>query len=67
MPDDQRAAMDKAAHEAQLELEELEPEAVDIVAKWWAKWYMRAGHKRLGRILVAYAKASGVGPHTGGA
>lgn len=22
------------------------------LALWWAKWYMKAGHKRLGRILL---------------
>jgi hypothetical protein len=27
----------------------------DVVV-WWAKWYLKAGHKRLGRILVAKAK-----------
>jgi hypothetical protein len=25
------------------------------VAKWWKKWYLTAGHKRLGRILVQSA------------
>jgi hypothetical protein len=29
--------------------------ARDVVV-WWAKWYLKAGHKRLGRILVAKAK-----------
>ena len=22
------------------------------VALWWKRWYLRAGHKRLGRIMV---------------
>uniref|UniRef100_A0A6H2A4W9 EF-hand domain-containing protein n=1 Tax=viral metagenome TaxID=1070528 RepID=A0A6H2A4W9_9ZZZZ len=26
------------------------------VAQWWQKWYTKAGHKRLGRGLVAIAK-----------
>ncbi len=26
------------------------------VVKWWASWYLKAGHKRLGRILVARSK-----------
>ena len=29
--------------------------ARDVVV-WWAKWYLKAGHKRLGRILVAKAR-----------
>lgn len=29
--------------------------ARDLVV-WWAKWYLKAGHKRLGRILVAKSK-----------
>ena len=27
-------------------------EAVLLIAEWWQKWYGRAGHRRLGRILV---------------
>jgi len=26
--------------------------AEDVVV-WWSKWYLKAGHKRLGRVLVA--------------
>ena len=29
--------------------------ARDLVV-WWAKWYLKAGYKRLGRILVAKSK-----------
>jgi len=29
--------------------------ARDVVV-WWAKWYLKSGHKRLGRILVAKSK-----------
>jgi hypothetical protein len=29
--------------------------AIDV-AKWWAAWYLKAGHKRLGRLLVELAK-----------
>ena len=25
------------------------------VADWWKRWYMEAGHKRLGRVLLKYA------------
>jgi len=45
-------AMDKAAEEAAKELETLDVEAVRVVAGWWKKWYLKAGHKRLGRLLV---------------
>lgn len=25
------------------------------VADWWKRWYLEAGHKRLGRVLLKYA------------
>ncbi len=28
-------------------------EAVSHIADWWRRWYLLAGHKRLGRILMA--------------
>ena len=49
-------AMDAAAEAAMKELGEL-PQVVYIpVARWFAKHYLKAGHKRLGRGLVAIAK-----------
>ena len=45
--------MDAAANEAEEDLNNLPDEAVGPVAAWWAKWFAKAGHKRLGRILVA--------------
>ena len=52
--------MDRAAKQAGQELEnlivELDGTAFNqgllCVASWWASWYLTAGHKRLGRILV---------------
>lgn len=44
--------MDTAAEDAKKELDSLPKEAVDVLAKWWAKWYTTAGHKRLGRVLI---------------
>ena len=48
-------AMDGAAVEAQNDF----PDAVDLelleksgLIDWWRKWYLKAGHKRLGRIIV---------------
>ena len=45
-------AMDKAAEEAAKELDNLEPNTVEEVANWYKANYMKAGHKRLGRLLV---------------
>ena len=49
--------MDDAAAQAQTELEQSVDNlsARDIIS-WWFKWYMKTGHKRLGRILVAMGK-----------
>lgn len=46
--------MDEASAEAEAEFYKnyASWKAEDVVA-WWSKWYMKAGHKRLGRILVA--------------
>jgi hypothetical protein len=53
----QAAQMDEAARKA---LEELRANidgwtARDLIT-WWAGWYLKAGHKRLGRILVGISK-----------
>ena len=50
------AEMDAAAGEAEKDLTTLDQAAVETVAAWWSKWYMKAGHKRLGRIMVKVAK-----------
>jgi hypothetical protein len=55
--DEQLRAMDDAADAAIEELvEHLNEWTAMDVAKWWANWYMKAGHKRLGRRLVELAK-----------
>ena len=46
------AKMDEAATAAEKELAGLDAEAVIAVREWWRKYYLQAGHKRLGRILV---------------
>jgi hypothetical protein len=51
------AKMDAAAEEAERDLKSLDQEAVEALAAWWLKWYMTAGHKRLGRLLVKIAKS----------
>lgn len=52
--------MDVAAGEALVELREAlaAKTALDLfwVADWWQRWYKKAGHKRLGRILLQYAR-----------
>jgi hypothetical protein len=50
------AEMDAAAEEAERDLATLDQAAVKTMAAWWLKWYMRAGHKRLGRLMVKVAK-----------
>jgi len=49
-------AMDRAAIEAGEELDQIPRETILPIAEWWSKWYLKAGHKRLGRILVSIAK-----------
>ena len=49
-------AFDDAAAVAAEELKKLPAEQVKVVADWWAKFYMTAGHKRLGRLLVTISK-----------
>jgi hypothetical protein len=52
------AKMDAAAEEAEKELGTLDQHAVEVLAAWWFKWYITAGHKRLGRLLVRIAKSA---------
>jgi len=52
--------MDNAAEAAREELVDMGKEIIDgianmplsMVTRWWKKWYLLAGHKRLGRILM---------------
>ena len=48
--------MDMAADEARDELKAMDKKSVKPVADWWYKWYLSTGHKRLGRVLVEFAK-----------
>jgi hypothetical protein len=52
----EKNSFDEAAAVAAEELKKLPPDQVKVVADWWAKYYMTAGHKRLGRLLVAVSK-----------
>ena len=50
------AEMDEAARAADAQLRQM-PQTVAVpLARWFKENYLKAGHKRLGRILVAYAK-----------
>jgi hypothetical protein len=52
--------MDEDALEAREELErQLEGWQARDVVLWWKRWYMRAGHKRLGRVLVDISRKFG--------
>lgn len=54
-----RSAMDDAALDARRELDELKavhPQAVMLLEAWWREWYLKAGHKRLGRVLLGTSK-----------
>ena len=54
--EEDRQAMDNAAADAENDAAENVPdEALQEVANWWKKWFLKAGHKRLARILLQYA------------
>jgi len=48
--------MDNAAADAENALIDMDKEAINAIAGWWKKWYMTAGHTRLGRVLLAQLK-----------
>jgi len=47
--------MDAAAETADGDLESLDRAAVKLLANWWLRHYMGAGHRRLARLLLKYA------------
>jgi hypothetical protein len=49
-------AMDHAAAKATNDLATLDANAVKVVAQWWKDHYLKAGHKRLARSLLATLK-----------
>ena len=49
-------AMDAAALEANKELRQMNQNETVMIARWFKKHYLKAGHKRLGRVLVQFAK-----------
>ena len=61
MTDDEKKTMmdnmDKAAVIAEQEFKAMSQHITVPMARWWLKHYGKAGHKRLGRMMVQYAKA----------
>ena len=50
--------MDRARDEAEAALTRLPQDAVRLIADWWNQWYIKAGHRRLGRLLLTKKSAS---------
>ena len=48
-----KAEMDEAAEVAKAELAKLDAGAVKVIKDWWQRHYLKAGHKRLGRVLLS--------------
>ncbi len=46
--------MDIARDKARTALGKLPYDTVRTMAKWWNRWYTKAGHRRLGRLLLGY-------------
>ena len=55
LTDEDKQRLDDAAVDAQNDLEDVSDEALTEIANWWRKWVSKAGHKRLGRVLLQYA------------
>ena len=55
MPSESQQAMDNAANEAEQALENIPNETLLPTARWFKEWYLKAGYKRLGKIMVRIA------------
>ena len=55
---DYAVKMDEAAVKAEQELRQMTQEQLSITKflAWYQAWYMLAGHRRLGRIIVRVGK-----------
>lgn len=47
------AQMDSARDQAETALNSLPRDVVKTMADWWSQWYLSAGHRRLGRLLLS--------------
>lgn len=54
------AAMDAAAKVAEKAFDKLDAKVQKELAKFWSVYYLTAGHKRLGRLMVKKAKELGL-------
>ena len=57
--------MDHHRDRAASALQSMPSEAVSTIADWWNQWYLRAGHKRLGRLLRTEASSRDQRPTAG--
>ena len=48
------AEMDNARDQAETALNSLPRDVVKTMADWWSQWYLAAGHRRLGRLLLSH-------------
>ena len=53
---DKQADLAKGELELNLAMGSMSPEQFKLFTDWFARWYLKAGHKRLGRILVSMNK-----------
>ncbi len=60
------AGMDASAEEAAKDLAAMckagsmgSADALQNLADWWDKWFVDAGHKRLGRVILTYKSTGG--------
>lgn len=53
--EEDRQAMDNAAADAENDSNTVDDNSMQEVANWWKRWYLKAGHKRLARVLLQYA------------
>jgi hypothetical protein len=51
-PEETKAEMDAAAKVAEVDLKKLDKKSVAVVAEWIKKHYLKAGYKRLCRMLI---------------
>jgi hypothetical protein len=54
--------MDKEAEEAEKVLRSMPHTTTIPIARWWKEHYIKAGHKRLGRLMVSLAKETATLP-----
>lgn len=47
--------MDRAAELAEEKLKEISEEHIIPIANWWKEHYIKAGHKRLAKVLLKHA------------